>query len=418
MTSATSFGLASRGFQLLLLTIAVTAAVYARSALGPLQETIRAALALSDNQVALLQGPALALPMLIFGIPLGFVVDRQSRVRLLFILTALVTIGSLLTALATNFAVLFVARGLVGVAAFAMNPAALSLVSDLYEPEKRGRANMILNVGVYGGVAVVFAFGGSLVTTSSAGLEAWRWAMLWLGVPLVPVTFLILAMREPPRTGKVIDHPTARESIAELWSYRGVVAPSVVGIVMAEISLQSVMIWAAPTLSRVFALQPDRAGAIMAIAVPLGGIVGTIAGGTLADHGQRTGGPRRTMSILIILAVLCAPAGLFAVMPGMLLAGALLTILLAILTATLVMALTLFIVVIPNELRGLCTGLLTAAGVFFSIGLAPVLVSSLSGAFGGSAKIGDALSLVCVVASLSCAAAFAWGCRCLPGLAQ
>src|SRR6267154_1989062 len=85
--------------QLLLLTMAATAAIYARTALGPLQEAIRAAFTLSDNQIALLQGPALALPLVIAAIPLGLVIDRYSRVRVVFVLTVLNLVGSLATAL-------------------------------------------------------------------------------------------------------------------------------------------------------------------------------------------------------------------------------------------------------------------------------------------------------------------------------
>src|SRR5262245_38698972 len=78
-----------RILQLSLLTLAALAGSYARITLGPLQETMRLALGLSDNHMAVLQGPALALPMVIAAIPLGLLIDRYSRVRLLFVLTAL-----------------------------------------------------------------------------------------------------------------------------------------------------------------------------------------------------------------------------------------------------------------------------------------------------------------------------------------
>jgi predicted MFS family arabinose efflux permease len=105
--------LTRRGLQLLLLSIALISAVYAKMALGPLQETLRGALSLDDNQIALLQGPALAFPMLLIAVPLGLIIDRRSRVKLLFFLALFALLGSLLTAVAPNFAVLFAARALV-----------------------------------------------------------------------------------------------------------------------------------------------------------------------------------------------------------------------------------------------------------------------------------------------------------------
>src|SRR4051794_2614998 len=123
-----------RRIQMVLLTAIVTAASYAGNSLSPLQESVRAALALTDNQMALLQGPALALPMVLAAIPLGLLIDRYSRVRLLVILPSLEAIGSLCTAYPPGFAGLFAARCVIGLAAFAVNPAACPLIAVLSPP--------------------------------------------------------------------------------------------------------------------------------------------------------------------------------------------------------------------------------------------------------------------------------------------
>jgi hypothetical protein len=65
-----------------------TAGAYARTAMSPLQETMRVALGLSDNQMASLQGPALALPLMLVAVPLGVLIDSRSRVRMLLVLAA------------------------------------------------------------------------------------------------------------------------------------------------------------------------------------------------------------------------------------------------------------------------------------------------------------------------------------------
>ena len=127
------------GLQLLLLMLAAAAALYARTALSPLQEAMRTAFALSDNQMAMLQGPALALPLVLLAMPLGLLIDRHSRVRLLVIFSALSLLGSLCTALAPNFALLFAARCLIGLTVTATSTAAFSLVADLCAPARRGR---------------------------------------------------------------------------------------------------------------------------------------------------------------------------------------------------------------------------------------------------------------------------------------
>jgi MFS family permease len=405
---------AGRVFQLLLVTAAVLAAAFAATTLGPLQETMRISLALSDNQMALLQGPARAMPLVVGAIPLGLLVDRQSRVRLVFIFAVVNVVASIGTALAYNFVLLFAARWLVGLAWAATLTAAISLIADLYAPAQRGRALMVMGIGQLAGTSAAFALGGSLVTIIGAGPNAWHWAMLWLTCPLIAVICLILAMREPPRRGVAIERPSARESFVELWRYRAVIAPLLGGVVIVDVAYGAAYIWAAPVFSRSFGLSPDRIGAIMAMVLLAGGPIGGVIAGILADLGQRSGGPRQTIVILTTLAFLSIPSGLFAVAPSLASAIVALVILLTILPAISVMVTTLFTVVIPNELRGLGTAVLNAVSVSFAYALAPMAVSLLSGAIGGPAMIGKAVALVCMTACVCGTATFAFGTRYFP----
>jgi MFS family permease len=404
---------AGRVLQSVLLTVTVTAAAYSRTAVSPLQESLRIALTLSDNQIALLQGFALALPLTVTAIPLGLVIDRYSRVRLLLFLAVNSVIGSLLTALASNFALLFAARCLVGLSAYATTIAVLSIIADLYTQAQRGRANMVMALGQVGGMAAAFALGGLLLATQSAP-SGWRWAMTCLTAPLLPVTLLTLAIREPARIGVHVENPSARDAFAELWRYRSIIAPLLTGMVMVVIADGAAMVWVAPTLSRRFALPPDRTGAIMAMVLLVSGIVGPIIAGTLADLSHRSGGPRRTISVLCCLASLSVPAGLFAVAPGVADGSILLILFMSIGAAVSVTVTTLFTIVIPNELRGLCMSLVAAVGVFFGLGLAPLTVSVLSGVIGGPDSTGKALSLVCVISSLLGAVPFVLARRYFP----
>jgi MFS family permease len=398
-----------RPLQMLMLAVTVLAATYARTALGPLQEAIRSALDLNDNQMALLQGPAQAIPVMVGAVGLGLLVDRYSRVRLLLIFSVFSVIGSVFTALASNFALLVTARCLIGLTQCGVSTAAYSLLADFCTPEQRGRGSMIVSVSQMGGNSGAFALGGLLLAMSGPGPQAWRWAMFWLSTPLVVVIFLMLAMREPPRTGQVIENPSTRQAWPELWHYRSVIAPLLAGLVMAEIAFGAAYVWAAPALSRSFGLPPERVGAIMGIGMMLSGIVGPVVGGPLADLCQRTGGPRRTILVLSGLALLTVPTGLFAFVPGIALACVLLVLFIVIVVATLVMGMALFTVVIPSELLGLCMGIMFALDTLFGFVLAPVAISLLSGAMGGPIMIGKALALVGVGASAVGATAFAFG---------
>jgi predicted MFS family arabinose efflux permease len=294
--------IAGRGVQLLLLTAAMAAIGYIRTAISPLQEAMRVALSLSDNQMALLQGAVIAIPVTLAAIPLGLLIDRYSRVRLLMVLVWLSLLGNLLTAFASDFTLLVLARGLAGVTGLGIIPVVFSLLADLYPPEQRGRVTTVVFIGQVGGNSAAFALGGLLLAMAGTQPDdGWRWAMLWLNAPLVPIAFLVLALREPPRKGVAIANPSVRQVWHELRHYRVLVGVLAIGIVLVEMAVGAMFIWGAPMLSRNFGLPPDSVGGIMAMGMLVSGVLGPIVGGTLADYyrperacaAQRTSRPLR-----------------------------------------------------------------------------------------------------------------------------
>jgi MFS family permease len=410
-------GFSSRGAQLLLLTLTVWAGIYLRYSVGPLQEAMRIDLGLTDNQMALLQGPALYLPMALLFVPVGLLINRFSRIRLLLTLSVLSIVGSILSALAANFAMLVVGRCLVGLSADAAVVVASSVLADHYAPAQRGRASTVMTLGQTAGVATAFALGGALLAHSDAGLHGWSGALLWMTLPVGVVMLSMLAMREPARSEVAIRDPSTGEAFIELWRHRALVLPLSAAVFMVSIADGAAINWAAPVLSRRFNLAPDHIGAVVAVVLLVSGTVGTIVGGLVADYCQRIGGTRRTMTVLSVLTTLSAPAALFALAPGVASASVLLGIFAAIGGIVAVTAMTVTIIVIPNEVRGLCLGVLTFVSAIPGA-LAPMTVSLLSAAIGGPAMIGNALTYICVPVSLFGAATIALGSRHFPRTAQ
>jgi MFS family permease len=401
----------SRGLSLVLLAVAASAGAFARTALGPLQESMRGALSLTDNQIAVLQGPALALPVVLAAVPLGMLIDRRSRARLLCAFAICDVVGSWGTALAPNFTVLLIVRAVVGLTATATQTAAFSVLSDLYKPDQRGRATMAVTVGQYIGLSAAFALGGVLLNRFCCTGDSWRWSMLVLSVPLLLAVVATAILREPPRIDVTVQNPTLREVWDELIQYRSVILPLMLGLVAAEMAIDGALVWAAPSLARTFKLAPERIGAIMGTGFLLSGLLGPVAGGMLADFCQRSGGARRTMAALGCLALATVPAALFAVGPNGICASVLLVIYMTAVGAMLVAGTTLFTIVVPNEIRGICMAVLGAVTTLFGMGVAPVAVSLLSGALGGSAMLDRALALMGIISCLLGAAAFFLGRR-------
>jgi predicted MFS family arabinose efflux permease len=402
-------------FQLASIIIAGAAANYAFATVGPLQETMRIALGLTDNQIGVLQGPALYLPPMALGIPLGFLIDRFSRARLLTIFTTLEILGSVLTAFAPTFAVLLGARALIGLmqSANAMNASAL--VAEFVLPSLRGRTLMILGIAQVAGMSGAFALGGKLVALYGADSHGWRWTMLWLAVPLVAALVLTFWVREPQRLHGGRRKLAWRAAFAGLWRYRAVLLSLSFGQVIVAMGYMGALVWSAPLLARNFHLPPDRIGATMGLVLLVSGLLGPLLGGVLADLCQRTGGLRRTVSFMILLALLQVPVGFYALMPTVsgvsLLLGALCTI--CYMKGIICTSATT--VAIPEEFLGLSFGVLNAISAVF-VSLSPVAVSGLAGRIGGPASMGQALTAVCVVTSLLAATTFAVGRRHFPVL--
>jgi len=391
------------------LAACVLAANYARTALGPLQEALRADLGLTDNQVALLQGPALAIPVVIAAIPLGLLIDRYSRARLILLLATLNVVGSALTAVASSIAALFAARALVGLAATATFTAVLSVVADLFPPHQRGRANTAVSVAQIAGMSTAFALGGALLEHDRAASHAWRSAMAGMSGPLLVAVVLALALREPPRSETLMEENSSAVDLPGLWSIRSSLGPLLAAIVAVETALGAALTWAAPALSRTLGLSPGPLGTLMAVALAVSGGLGPLLGGTLADYCHRGGGVRLSMTVVASLAMAAVPAALFPVMRQLEWAGALLIIFLLLISAACVAGGTLVSIVVPGDLRGRAIAMMTAASILFAVGVAPLAVSGLAGALGGVGMLGRALACVGATTSGVAAILFIWG---------
>jgi MFS family permease len=277
---------------------------------------------------------------------------------------------------------------------------------------------MVVVLGQVAGSSAAFALGGELLRLSPSSADAWRHALLWMTLALLPVLLIVLALREPPRAGIAGRRSRLREIWPEFMRYRTVITMLIAGMALVNLADGAVLVWAAPSLSRTFQLADHRIGAIMGAALLISGTVGPLIAGPLADWCQRSGGPRKTAWVLSGLALVSVPAGCFATMPTLHAVVVLLVLFLTVGTTLSVMVTTLSIVAIPNELRGLCVSIKFAAGTLFGFGIAPLTVSVLSGALGGPASIATALALVCGTTSLLGALAFAFGVRHVPRTIQ
>jgi MFS family permease len=195
------------------LTLGYVVSFVDRQILALLVEPIKHDLDISDTEVSLLLGAAFAFLYTFAGIPIGLLADRRSRRA---IIATGITIWCFMTAacgLARNFAQLFLARVGVGIGEATLSPSALSLISDYFPRETRGRAISFYNMGVGVGAGLAMVLGGQVIeyvfqapplSVPLVGeLFAWQTVFLVVGLPGLLIALLMITVKEPKRKGKI-----------------------------------------------------------------------------------------------------------------------------------------------------------------------------------------------------------------------
>ena len=399
-----------RNAAILLVTLAVLSGSAARYVLSPLQELVRADLGLDDNHVALLQGMSIALPTVLLSIPLGRLVDRTNRARLLVVLALACAVGSVLTAVAHGFAAAFFARVLVGAAVIAAQPTALSLVADLTAASERGRMITLVSIGQALGGSLGYAMAGPLlkwlpVELASSGLLSsmapWRLVLLAAAAAVLAATVPLLFMREPERRELgTAQGGNLRAVLRELSSYRRFLLPLAGGMVTVGMADAAATIWAVPVLTRGFHQKPEDFGAWLGLIYLLANILGAVLGGWMADWGQRRGGRAGALLGALMGAGLSIPAAFYPVMPNVTMFAWAMGLFLTCGAWVSVAATSAVMVVLPNELRGTFICLLVAAIGLTAYGIAPLLVSFGAHAVDRNANVAVSLTVVGLATSV------------------
>ncbi|MBT8141412.1 MAG: MFS transporter [Gammaproteobacteria bacterium] len=184
-----------RTLVLWLLTLVYVMNFIDRQIIGILSPSIKAELGFSDGQLGLLKGFGFALLYTTVGIPIAWLADRYSRVKIVTVSLTLWSGFTALTGMAGNFLMMLAARTGVGIGEAGGSPPSHSIISDLYPKEQRASALGVYSLGIPVGIAFSYILAGMLV--ESLG---WRGTLICLGVAGIVLAFvLVLVVKEPKR---------------------------------------------------------------------------------------------------------------------------------------------------------------------------------------------------------------------------
>lgn len=294
-------------YALAIIIIATGLNFFDASVFGMMAQRIKIDFGLSDEQLGFLGGPASVIFYVIVGIPLARLADIYPR-RL--VLSGGMAATGLITALggvAQSFLQFIGSRMFVGAGGSAHAPAAYSMLSDYFPPERITRAFALLQLGFIGGTTLGVMLGGAWVVEAAqweptlvAGLSirGWQWILIVLGIAGFGAALLLLTVREPARRRVVSAEPlipekgsigrrvltfTGWDAMRAIHARGRFYYPLFGALALSAIETFGLAFWRTPFMIRTYGWNEAQIGAVMGPMLLVSQLAGVFLGGFFVE---------------------------------------------------------------------------------------------------------------------------------------
>lgn len=372
-----------------MLTTCYVVSLLDRLVVSLLVEPMKRDLALSDVQVALIQGPAFALFYATMSLPLGRFADLVNRRNLIAGAMLFWSVCTGACGLAAGFAALFAARIGVGAGEAALTPAAYSMLADLFRREQLGRALAVYTIGGVAGNGIALVMGGAIYgyfETHGApalpilrALAPWQLTFISVSVPGIVLALLIPIMLGEPDREAGSERPRIAATLRHVWSERRMYVPAFAAYASLCALIYAFTSWMPSFLIRQFALNPAQAGTAFGTIMLTAGVAGPLIAGWAADRRLPVRGvmaPLEVMRAFFFIVAAVAPFAFTASNLSFALVGC--SVVAFGSTGLLGLVPLLIQITAPNRMRGQISGLNLMLGNMLGFGTGPVLVAVLA----------------------------------------
>ena len=253
-----------------------------RGIIQVLIEPIKGELKINDSMIGFLVGPAFAVIFAVGGIPLGLLADRWSRKRLLLMCLTFWSTLTTVCGFAGSYGQLVVARMGVGIGEAGGAPCAVSMIADIFPPQRRASAMSFFYVGGAASMMAIF-FGGAAL----AAAYGWRVAFIVAGgLGVVVALVILLSLKEPQRGASEGILKVERVSVTETFRFiagQRSIVHSMTGMVMFQVTGTAIMSFIASFLMRSHGFTLMQVGMFVALGYGIGNLIGLLSGGFMAD---------------------------------------------------------------------------------------------------------------------------------------
>lgn len=375
--------------------------------IDPIQEEFQ----IGDAAFGALQGFAFGLFYTLFAIPIGRLVDTGPRRRIIAIGVLVFGTFSMLSGLARTYMMLFLARVGVGAGEASISPAAYSLISDSFPPERLGKAIAVFTMNAFLGIGLAYLIGGAVIAgLESVGtvhaplvgpLDPWQVTFVIVGAPALIIGPLIYIGREPARVGAAKEAPNISKVIETVKDGKAAYGWLFAGFAIVTFSSYASAVWSPAFLIRVHSFSPGDVGLALGLVYLIFGPVGALSAGWISDWLMSKGikdAPLRVAAFGYIGAGVFGGFAPLAPTPELAVAGLALATLFA--TMPYPLAATATQIITPNQMRGQVSALYMTVINLVGLGLGPVVVGALTDfVFSEPSDVRYSLALVNAVAA-------------------
>ena len=299
-----------------------------RGIIGLVVGPLRRDLGISEFQISLLQGLSFGIFYASVGLFLGLGADRWPRRRLLMVGIGAWSVGTIMCGLSSSYLEIFLWRLLVGAGEATLVPVAVSLIGDLFDPDRRGAplSLFFLGISIAGGLAA--AVTGILLAQVPNGifsripglghLPPWRCAFVFCGgtgLFLIPLLFTTV---EPPRqyVSEGEKRVTLQTAARHFKSHSRVFLPFYLGFTLITAGQYSLGAWGASMLIRQFGVGAGTAGKLLGTLSMMGGAASALSAAFVIDKVTVRFGRNAKLLVLAATALGALPCTLAVFMPS------------------------------------------------------------------------------------------------------
>ena len=393
----------------LVLLLAFTFSFVDRQVLNLLVEPIREDLGISDTQISFLQGMAFVLTYVGLSVPIGRMVDKYHRVRIMIGGVIVWSLTTIACGLSRSYPQFLVARMGVGAGEAALTPAAWSVLADYFRPERLSRPISVYLMGPYIGGGIAMIAGAEMLELTRdvdtiavpllGALKPWQFTFLAVGLPGILIVALLMTVSEPVRHGRMdlsAETPPWSEVLGFLREHWRLYLSLHIGIPFIVIMLYGLQAWTPTVLLRVFEWDLVQAGREYGVVALVAGSSGVLTGPVIARFLERRGyqdatlriGVAAALAASISLVLMAQQTSAYAALACIAAASFFVTLPLALVTSSMQH-------VTPNAMRGVVSGMYVVSTNVIGLALGPTLVAfGTDFIFGDPRAVGKSLALV------------------------